>query len=251
MPNYVILLLNMTFQFIGWIGLKKTIPMTQKWWISKVFFEWWGRNPLNVGKKLQLIQVAFEYMGKLAMFNKILGKYPDLDMLFEYAKSNTTPALTGGDGVIWLNKTCVLDNADMIGLEFIRTGQITSAEYEVICRLSMVIRSEADYMSICDSLGAPLEYGPQTTPRYGTWMLQMEATLMKFYSKYTSLLYKMAHVRTAFNACDYLMFWDETLVSMGHRISVINDYAGVHNPPNARSSADSSLDLGKKGERFP
>ena len=29
MPNYMILLLNVTFQFIEWIGLKKTIPMTQ------------------------------------------------------------------------------------------------------------------------------------------------------------------------------------------------------------------------------
>ena len=172
-------------------------------------------------------------------------------MLFEYAKSNTTPALTGGDGVIRLNKTGVLDNADTIGLEFIRTGQISSPEYEVIHCLSMVIRSEADYMSICDSLGVPLEYGPQATPTYGTWMLQTEATLMKFYLKYTSFLYKLAHVRTTFNACGYLMFCDETLVSMGHRISAINDYAGVHNPPNVRSSADSSLHSGKKGKGSP
>ena len=121
---------------------------------------------LNVGKKIQMIQVAFVYMGKPAVFNRIIGKYPDLGILLEYAKSNTTPALTGGDGVIRLNKTVVLENPDTIGLEYIRTGQITTAEYEVIHCLSMVIRMERDYMSICDSLGVPLEYGPQATPRY-------------------------------------------------------------------------------------
>ena len=115
----------------------------------------------------------------------------------------------------------------------------------------MVIRMECVYMSICGSLGVPLEYGPQSTPRYGMWMLQMEATLMKFYLRYTSYLFKMAKVRTAFNACGYLTFCDETLVSLGHRITVINDYASVHNPPNEKSSADSSFSSGKKGNGSP
>ena len=61
----------------------------------------------------------------------------------------------------------------------------------------------------------------------------------------------MAKVRTAFNACGYLTFCDETLVSLGHRISVINDYASVHNLPNEKSSADSSFSLGKKGNGSP
>ena len=115
----------------------------------------------------------------------------------------------------------------------------------------MVIRTERDYMCIYDSLGVPLEYGPQAIPRYGMWMLQTEATLMKFYSRYTSYLFKMAKVRTAFNACGYLTFCDETLVSLEHRISVINDYASVHNPPNGKSSADSSFSLGKKENGSP
>ena len=170
---------------------------------------------------------------------------------FEYARLGLTLALPAGDGIIRLNKTMVLDNSDMISLEYIRTGQISSAEYEVICRLSTVIRLEPDYMSICDSLGVPLEYGPQVIPKFGMWMLQTEATLMKFYAKYTSFLYKMAKVRTAFNACGYLMFCDETLVSLRHRISVINEYAGVHNPPNDRSSADSEISSGKKGKCSP
>ena len=40
-------------------------------------------------------------------------------------------------------------------------------------------------------------------------------------------------------------------MSMGHRISAINDSASVHNLPNARSSADSSFSLGKNGKGSP
>ena len=61
----------------------------------------------------------------------------------------------------------------------------------------------------------------------------------------------MAKVRTAFHACGYLIFCDKTLVSLGHRISAINDYATVHNPPNENSSADSCSDSGKKGNVSP
>ena len=70
-------------------------------------------------------------------------------------------------------------------------------------------------LSICNSLGVPLDYGPQAKPKYSTWMLQTEATLIKFYAESTGFLYKMAHVRTAFNACGYLIFCNETLVSDG------------------------------------
>ena len=115
----------------------------------------------------------------------------------------------------------------------------------------MVIHAECNYMTICDYLGVPLEYGLQATPKYGTWMLQMEATLMKFFSRCTSYLFKIVKLRTAFNACGYLTFCDETLVSLGHRISIINDYASVHNLPNEKSSADSSLSSGEKGKSSP
>ena len=47
------------------------------------------------------------------------------------------------------------------------------------------------------------------------------------------------------------MFCDETLVSLGHRISAINDYATIHNLPNENSSADSCSNLGKKGNVSP
>ena len=105
-------------------------------------------------------------------------------MLLKYAKSNTTPVLTGADGVIRTNKTVVLENPDTIGLEYVRTGQITAADYEMIHHLSMVVRTEHDYMNICDSLGVPLEYRPMAISKYGTWMSQTEVTLMKFFLRY-------------------------------------------------------------------
>ena len=67
---------------------------------------------------------------------------------------------------------------------------------------------------------------------------------MKFFTENDGFLYKMANIRTAFNACSYLMFCDETLVELGYRISVIHEYAGVHSPPQKPadiSSSDSSL----------
>ena len=135
--------------------------------------------------------------------------------------------------------------------EYVRKGQITTADYDLIKHLSMVIWTEHDYMNICDSLGVPLEYGPLAIPKYGMWMSQTEVTLIKFFSWYTSYLFKMAKVRTPFNACGYPTFCDETLVSLGHRISPINDYAGVHTPPNENSSADSFFHFEEKGECFP
>ena len=49
----------------------------------------------------------------------------------------------------------------------------------------------------------------------------------------------MARIRTAFNACGFLTYCDEVLVTLGHRISAINDYARVNNPPDECPSADS------------
>ena len=38
--------------------------------VNQVFYEWWDRCNLNVGKKIQMIQAAFGYMGKPAVFNR-------------------------------------------------------------------------------------------------------------------------------------------------------------------------------------
>ena len=47
-----------------------------------------------------------------------------------------------------------------------------------------MIQNEPDYVSICDSPEVPLEYGSHGKPKYTTWMLQMEATLMRFYAEF-------------------------------------------------------------------
>ena len=75
-------------------------------------------------------------------------------------------------------------------------------------------------------------------------------TLMKFYSRAKSYLFRMARLRTAFNACGFLMYCDETLVSLGHRVSAINDYARVNDPPNECPSTDSCLNSGDDSLRM-
>ena len=55
----------------------------------------------------------------------------------------------------------------------------------------------------------------------------------------------MARLRTAFNACGFLMYCDEVFVSLGHRISTINDFARVNDlPTNEYTSAESCSGAG-------
>ena len=63
----------------------------------------------------------------------------------------------------------VLEDADTLSLESVRKGQIATALHGLIKTLSLVVRTECDYMDICDSLGVPLEYGPLAIPKYRTW----------------------------------------------------------------------------------
>ena len=53
----------------------------------------------------------------------------------------------------------------------------------------------------------------------------------------------------AFNVCGFLLYCDEILVTLGHRISAINDYARVNDPPNECPSADSCLGSGNDSPR--
>ena len=139
----------------------------------------------------------------------------------------------------------------ILDLNLSRQDKLLQAAFELIHHLSMVIRTECGYTNICDSLGVPLEYGPLAIPKYGMWMAQMEATFMKFFARHTSYLFKMANVRTAFNACRYLTYCDELLVSLGHRIWAIQEYASMHNLPNRDSSAASSFSAERKGNDSP
>ena len=212
--------------------------------VNQVFYEWWHRCNLNIGKKIHMIQAAFGYIGKPAIFNRILYICPDLEILLEHATSDTMPALTGSDGKTHTQKTHVLEGVEVLAHEYIKTGKITAVQHELIQTLSTMIHSQGDFETICDSLGVPPEYGPMAKPRYETWMSQTEATLIKFYSRAKSYLFEMARLRMAFNACGFLMYCNETLVSLGHRLSAINDYARVNDPPNECPSADSCLGLG-------
>ena len=150
---------------------------------------------------------------------------PDLEILFGHATSGTLPALTGGDGIIHTNKTHVLEGVEALACEYIQSGKITAVQQNLIKTLSSIICTQGDYVAIFDSLGVPLEYGPMAQPRYQTWMSQTEVALIKFYSHSKSYLFRMARIRTVSNTCGFLMYCDETLVSLGHRISAINDYA--------------------------
>ena len=195
---------------------KEDYPNDCETMVNKVFYAWWGRSTLSIGKKILYIQAAFVAEGKPAVFDRIILKYPDLKMLLEYARSDVVPAIPSGNGATSPNVRPSYDNSTLPSHGYVETGQVSAEEYDVICLLSAVIWNEPDYVSICDSLGVPLEYGPHGKPKYSTWMLQTEATLMRFYAESKGFLFKMAHVRTAFNACSYLMFCDETLVSMGY-----------------------------------
>ena len=85
-----------------------------------------------MGKKIQLIQVAFVYMGKLTIFQEIMGKYPDLETLLEYARSGANSTLPTGNGATRQSMMTGQDNSEVPSLVYIRTGKISAAEYEVI-----------------------------------------------------------------------------------------------------------------------
>ena len=71
-------------------------------------------------------------MGKPAIFQKIIGRYPDLEILLEYARLDVIPDLPAGTGEIRQNMTAGLDKSDLPSLKYVTTGKISAAEYEVI-----------------------------------------------------------------------------------------------------------------------
>ena len=139
---------------------KEDYPEDSQIVVNKVFYEWWDRCNLNLGKKLQMIQAAFGYIGKPAIFNRILYMCPDLEMLLYHAALDTLPALTGGDGRTNTQKTHVLESVETLACEKIKTGKITVVQHDLIHLLSEMICSQDHYETICDSLGVPPEYGP-------------------------------------------------------------------------------------------
>ena len=156
--------------------------------------------------------------------------------MLDHATEDKIPALFNADGRTGTQKTHALESVETLAHEKIKTGKITAVQHDLIHLLAEMITSQDHYKTLCDSLGMPPEYGPMAKPRYETWMLQTEAT---FYICAKSYLFRMARLRMAFNACGFLMYCDEVLVSLGHRLLAINDFARVNDPPSECPSADS------------
>ena len=159
---------SVTSHFVGW---KEDYPNDCETMVNKVFYAWWGRSTLSIGKKILYIQATFVAEGKPTLFDMIILKYPDLKMLLEYARSDVVPAIPSGNGAASPNVRPSYDNSTLPSHGYVETGKVSAEEYDVIHLLSAVIWNEPDYVNICDSLGVPLEYGPHCKPKYSTWML--------------------------------------------------------------------------------
>ena len=231
---------------ITWIDrAKEDNPNDSQSAINQVFYEWWDRSHLNLASKLRTIMAAFRYMGKPAIFNRIVYTCPDVEMLLDHVLQDTMPPLFNADSSTGTPKPHSLESVEALARDKIKAGKITTVQHDLIHLLSEMITSRDHYETLCESLEMPPEYGESAKPRYETWMLQTEATLIKFYIRSKSYLFIMARLRTAFNACGFLMYCDEVFVSLGHRISAINDFARVNDPPpNEFPSAESGSNSG-------
>ena len=226
---------------LTWIDrAKEDYPDDSQSAINQVFYEWWDRSHLNLARKLKMIQAAFGYMGKPVIFYRIVYTCPDVEMLLDHAVLTRMPSLIGGkNGKTGTTKAHPLESIEALAQEKLRAGKITAVQHDLIHLLSEMICTQDHYKTFCESLDMPPEYGPMAKPQYETWMLQTQATLIRFYVRTKSYLFRMARIRMAFNACSFLTYCNEVLVTLGHRISAINDFARVSNPPNECPSADS------------
>ena len=87
---------------------KENYPNDCETMVNKVFYEWWGRSTLSIGKKILYIQAAFVAEGKPAVFDGIALKYPDLKMLLEYARSDVVPVIPSSNGATSPNVSLVI-----------------------------------------------------------------------------------------------------------------------------------------------
>ena len=88
---------------LTWIDrAKEDYPDDSQSAINQVFYEWWDKSHLNLARKLKTIQAAFGYMGKPAIFNRIVYTCPDVEMLLDHAVLTRMPSLIGGKR--WQNR---------------------------------------------------------------------------------------------------------------------------------------------------
>ena len=95
---------------------KENYPEDSQVVVNKVFYGWWDRCNLNLGKKLQMIQAAFGYIGKPAIFDRIVYTCPDLELLLDHgtfgcgclnSSSESSAESSAGDGRTGTQKTCL------------------------------------------------------------------------------------------------------------------------------------------------
>ena len=112
-------------------------------------------------EKLRTIQAAFGYMGKPAIFNRIMYTCPDVEMLIDHVLLTRMPSLIGGeDGKTGATKAHLLEIVEVLAQEKLKAGKITAVQHDLIHLLSEVICTQDHYETFCESLDMPPEYGP-------------------------------------------------------------------------------------------
>ena len=108
---------------LTWIDrAKEDYPDDSQSVINQVFYEWWDKSHLNLARKIRMIQAAFGYMGKPAIFNRIMYSCPDVEMLIDHALLTRMPNLIGGeDGKTGTTKAHPLESVEALAQEKIRS----------------------------------------------------------------------------------------------------------------------------------
>ena len=100
---------------LTWVDrVKEDYPTDSRLVVNQVFYEWWDRCNLNLCKKIQMIQVAFGYIGKPAIFNRIIYTCPDVEMLFDHAIQDKMPPLFNADSRTGTPKPHVLESVETL-----------------------------------------------------------------------------------------------------------------------------------------
>ena len=151
---------------LTWIDrAKEDYPDDSQSAINQVFYEWWDRSHLNLARKLRMIQVAFGYMDKPVIFNRIMYTCPDVEMLIDHTVLTRMPSLKGGkDGKTGTTKAHPLESVEVLAQEKMKAGKITAVQHDLIHLLSEMICTQDHYETFCESLDMPPEYGPMAKP---------------------------------------------------------------------------------------
>ena len=100
---------------ITWIDrVKEDNPNDSQSAINQVFYEWWDRSRLNLASKLRTIMAAFRYMGKPAIFNRIVYTCPDVEMLLDHVLQDTMPPLFNADSSTGMPKPHSLESVEAL-----------------------------------------------------------------------------------------------------------------------------------------